>query len=541
MANITYTYYVKYTDTGYYVATYYLHQQPVYTKDANGNILSSPAPYSADSYGYDYVLWTGGNGLDSTYVSSLPSAYFNDATTYSGDQGSTITLTYGSNSSLLKNIVGTFAPTERFSWEDETVASVDAASVDTASVDTASVAAVGGTAAPTTVVYPTLFPTLEPLTSIADKSLDFAFNPISYASTHLQKHNDSKHATLTITDTNNIMFNGQFLGESIALPSYIESKSGQYISKYDNKEIGTYVANHLAHDLNIHTFRSESVYTLSSTTHNAYKSAFGIISHTTDRGRSKEYTYAYAYIFNFGNGRLTTTIKDLLSDQIVGVNGSIFGGDRLKWDSSSNKYLLNQFDSASATPSFTDPIPTATSSKDGLFSKSSYSYVFSETGKLRTDVDALKKVTQAPCAIYVPLNGFFHTSAPSTVKQLTSSDKYASLAWNLVSGLKKGLQIIGYCVDTAGTSYINVSSAYYGYIGSMAIPNNHPTPSSLSDGRFINMNFTYRNNNYSSYMFINKNFELSPTAYPLAYSFAAYVSPLTLQQITSSNEGTFTK
>ena len=531
MANITYTYYVKYTDTGYYAATYYLHQQPVYTKDADGNILSSPAPYSADSYGYDYVLWTGGNGLNSTYVSSLPSAYFNDATIYSGDQGSTITLTYGSNSSLLKNIVGTFEPSERFSWAYGTVAPAA----------TASPSGTLGTQSPFNPSDPTLFPTLEPLTSIADKSLDFAFNTFTYASTHLQKHSDSKHATLTITDNNNIMFNGQFLGESVALPAYIESESGQYISEYSNSKIGAYVATYFAYDLNIHTFRSESVYTLSSTTHNAYKSAFGIISHTTLRSGTKEYTKAYAYIFNFGNGLLTTTIKDLRSGQIVGVNGSIFGGDRLKWDSSNNKYLLNQFDAASATASFTDPIPTATSSKDGLFSKSSYSYVFSETGKLRTDVDALKKVTQAPCAIYVPLNGFFHTSAPSTVKQLTSRDEYGALAWEFVQGLKKGLQIIGYCIDKTGTSYINVSSAYYGYIGSMPIPNNHPTPSSLDDGRFINMHFTYRNNNYSSYMFINKNFELSPTAYPLAYSFAAYVSPLTLQQITSSNEGTFTK
>jgi hypothetical protein len=397
------------------------------------------------------------------------------------------------------------------------------------------------TAAPIIFEYPTFFPTLEPCDSISNKSLDFAFNNISYASTHLQKHDDSKHATLTITDTNNIMFNGQFLGDSIALPSYIESKSDQYISKYTNEEIGTYVAAYYANDLNIHTFRSESIYAVSETDNNAYKSAFGIISRTTDRSFNRDYTNSYAYIFNFGNGLLTTTIKDLKSGNVVGVNGSIFGGDRLKWDSSNNKYLLNQFDKASATASFTDPIPTATSSKDGLFSKSSYSYVFSETGKLRTDVDALKKVTQAPCAIYVPLNGFFHTSAPSTVKQLTSRDKYASLAWSLVSGLKKGLQIIGYCVDTTGTSYINVSNAYYGYIGSMHIPENYPTPSSLSDGRFINMHFTYRNNNYSSYMFINKNFELSPTAYPLAYSFAAYVSPLTLQQITSSNEGTFTK
>ena len=526
MANITYTYYVKYTGTGYYVATYYLHQQPVYTKDANGNILSSSATYSADSYGYDYVLWTGGTYCDSTYVSSLPSAYFNGATTYSADQGSTITLTYDTKSSLLENIVGTFTPEERFTWAYETVTSATVASA---------------TVAPINPPSPTLFPTLEPLTTISDKSLDFAFNTISYASTHLQKHGDSKHATLTITDTNNIMFNGQFLGESVALPSYIESESGQYISKYDNKEIGSYVAAYFADDLNIHTFRSESVYTLSGTTHNAYNSAFGIISHITSRSSAKEYTNSYAYIFNFGNGRLTTTIKDLRSGQIVGKNGNIFGGDRLKWDSSSNKYLLNQFGAESTTPSFTDPIPTATSSNDGLFSKSSYSYVFNETGKLRTDVDALKKVTQAPCAIYVPLNGFFHTSAPTTVKQLTSRNNYASLAWNLVSGLQKGLQIIGYCVDTTGTSYINVSSAYYGYIGSMVIPNNYPCPSSLSDGRYINMHFTYRNNNYSSYMFINKNFELSPTTYPLAYSFAAYVSPMTLQQITSSNEGTFTK
>jgi hypothetical protein len=509
MANITYTYYVKYASTGYYVATYYLHQQPVYTKDANGNVLSY---HSADSYGYDFVAWAGGTHLDTTYVSSLPSAYFDGATTYSGDQGSTISLTYSVNTVLLKNICGTFPPTERFTWAF-------------------------GTVAPDFPV-PTLFPTLEPLTSISDKSLDFAFNTISYASTHLQKHNDSKHATLTITGTNNIMFNGQFLGESIALPSYIESESGQYISKYDNEEIGTYVAAYLANNLNIHTFRSESIYKLDSYINNAYKSAFGIISHTTQRS-SEKWTNSYAYIFNFGNGRLTTTIKDLRNNSIVGVNGAIFGGDRLKWDTSTNKYLLNQFDAISAENSFTDPIPTATSSKDGLFSKSSYSYVYSETGKLRTDVDALKKVTQAPCAYYVDFDTspLFYRGASTGIKTTTyTHGNFWDQLLNVSEAVHHGLQIIGYSNKPSTTaarsfSYINISSAYFGCLF------NGPT----GDNSYcITTHYTYNFRVYCSYIYMSSSFYETGSK-NLSYFMMAYVSPLNMQLITSSNEGTFTK
>lgn len=43
-------------------------------------------------------------------------------------------------------------------------------------------------------------------------------------------------------------------------------------------------------------------------------------------------------------------------------------GDRLQWNSSENKYVLKQFD-LTFNKSVTDPIPTATTSNDGLMSK----------------------------------------------------------------------------------------------------------------------------------------------------------------------------
>lgn len=47
--------------------------------------------------------------------------------------------------------------------------------------------------------------------------------------------------------------------------------------------------------------------------------------------------------------------------------GCLFG-DRLKWDSSNNKYVLKQFD-LDFNAAYTDPIPTATPGRDGLMSK----------------------------------------------------------------------------------------------------------------------------------------------------------------------------
>ena len=43
-------------------------------------------------------------------------------------------------------------------------------------------------------------------------------------------------------------------------------------------------------------------------------------------------------------------------------------GDRLQWDSGENKYVLRQFD-LSFNQKYTDPIPTATTTNDGLMSK----------------------------------------------------------------------------------------------------------------------------------------------------------------------------
>lgn len=527
----TYTYYVKYNGySAYAVAIYYLHTQPVYTKDANGNILSSPAPYSADSYGYDYVTWSGGSHLDSTYASSLPSSLFNGATTYSGDQADSITLTYATQTAKLTDIIGTFAPTERFVYAYGSPAPTTAAPTT----------ATPTTAAPTTAAsaHPTFYPTIVPLATLTEKSLDFAFKDISYASTHIQKHGDSKHATLTITDHSNLMFNGQFLGDTFALPAYIETgKNPDYSDTSD--PITSYVLDNLTYDVNIHTFKAERVYSSETDlSNNAYNTSFGIISHVAARYSAPIYSNSYAYIFNFGNGRLTTTIKDTKHNKVVGNPNAPFGGDRLRWNSQLNKYLINQFGMCSVNESDTDPIPTATASTDGLLSKSSYSYVYSETGKLRTDVDALKKVTQAPCAYYVDFDTspLFYRGASTGMKTTTySHNNFWDQLLNLSNAVCKGLQIIGYSnnpqtAKVASYSYINVSSAYYGCLFNSPVGDN---------SYCITTWYTYNSRIYNSYIYMSSTFWNTETT--LSYLMMAYVSPLNMQEITSSNEGTFIK
>lgn len=375
---------------------------------------------------------------------------------------------------------------------------------------------------PNSYIY---YPTINPLDTVKTKSLDFAFGQLSYAFEHVQKHGDNKHATLTITYTNNLLFNGQLLDGSYTLPNY-NNRDYAYLSSYNLDLAAAYFCvNGPSNVRNIHSFSQVD----------GGKSTIGFVSHTYFSSAAN-----YAYILDFRGGSVLGSIYNVYSGSFEQTE-RVFGGDRLKWSSATNKYLINQWGQYSADDTYTDPIPTATSGNDGLFSKSSYSYVYSQTGYLRTDVDALKKVTQAPCAVYVPLNDFFYTSAPSTVKKLAGDTKYGTIAWDLINSVKHGLQVIGYAVGSNGVTYVTASNAYFGYIGSMKIPGNYPTPSYLSDGRFLQLEFTYRNNNYSSYMFVNKNFEISPTMYPLAYSFAAYVSPMTMQQITTSNEGTFIK
>ena len=528
MASITYTYYVKYDGLGYYVATYYLHTQPVYTKDQSGNIVNSPAPYSADSYGYDYVHWSGGEHCNSTYVSSLPSAYFNGATSYSSSQASTITLTYINNSSLLTSIVGTFTPTERFTWafgESGQASSSSSSSSSSLRQD------------------PTFSPSIAPPYTVIEKSLDFAFNDIqSSAFNKLQKHNDTKHATLTITYTANLLFNGQMLGESVLLPYDItESESTvQPYRNYANDKFAEYFIDHYCYNTNIHAFRGESSYTLLSTSNNAYNTAFGIVSHRTDRGSTAQWSNSYAYIFDFNRGRLSTTIYDTKNKQIVGQPNAAFGGDRLKWDSQKNKYLINQFNSFSVVESYTDPIPTTTSEKDGLMSKTSYSYVFQETGKLRTDVDALKKVTQAPCAYYVDFDTdpLFYRSAATDVKTTTyTHGNFWDRLLNVTSAIKSGLQIIGYSnkpqsAAKVSYSYINVSSSYFAILPDSPVGDN---------SYCIKTWYTYNSRVYNSYIYLSSKFYAYSSGVTLSYLLMAYVSPLNMQEITSSNEGTFTK
>lgn len=224
---------------------------------------------------------------------------------------------------------------------------------------------------------PKYYPTIAPIDDVRNKSLDFAFNNMSYAFSYLQKHNDDKHATLTITYTNNLMFNGQLLGESVELPFDDPASSSNPYGKGNNSyKHEAYFATYYIHNANIHTFRIEGTYNRGQD--NTYASSFGIVSRNwfhSDNGHS------YAYILNFDRGVLKYSIYDNKNNKFVQTYSSDFstlknptkpfGGDRLIWDAYTNKYLLNQFGVTTVDSDDTDPIPAATTSNDGLMSKSS--------------------------------------------------------------------------------------------------------------------------------------------------------------------------
>lgn len=99
-------------------------------------------------------------------------------------------------------------------------------------------------------------------------------------------------------------------------------------------------------------------------------------------------------------------------------------GDRLKWDSNAHKYILSQF-GADFNADYTDPIPTASSTSDGLISKedkvnlddtSTYNYIgtlnsWNKIAKLTTEsieADILNTLT------ITPIRG----NAPTTKQEL---------------------------------------------------------------------------------------------------------------------------
>lgn len=391
----------------------------------------------------------------------------------------------------------------------------------------------GATVAPLKVK--TFYPTIVPVGDVNSKSLDFAFNDLSYAFSHFQKHDDSKHATLTITSTNNLMFNGQLLGSSYTLPSIYKDQMGSTTAPYSglsnfSRDIATAyfcVPANATYIRNIHSFVES----------NNFTSSIGFVSHSYT---ASTYKHSYAYIINFNEGILQASIFDIEHDQMVNKTPYLFGGDRLKWNSTEHKYVLNQFDVKNADSTLTDPIPVSTSSCDGLMSKTSYSYVFQETGKLRTDVDELKKVTQAPCAYYVNFDTdpLFYRSATTGVKTTTyTHGNFWDRLINVTNAINSGLQIIGYSNNPQSAanvsySYINVSSSYF------AILPNSP----VGDNSYcIKTWYTYNSRVYNSYIYMSSNFYNHGGTVKLSYVLMAYVSPLNMQEITSSNEGTFTK
>mgnify|MGYP006928620970 CR=1 FL=1 len=80
-------------------------------------------------------------------------------------------------------------------------------------------------------------------------------------------------------------------------------------------------------------------------------------------------------------------------------NWSLFTGDRLKWDSSSNKYTLSQFESEAINKEHTDPIPTANSSSDGLMSKETYNTLATQVTKNSEQDDAINKIRSTLLAV----------------------------------------------------------------------------------------------------------------------------------------------